>query len=65
MAGFIPSFGNATLGGPAMFGAQQIPGADATLRVADVSFEHMIAMQDVRSLRLHLHYLRQTLLLIT
>ncbi|WP_426369088.1 NAD(P)-binding protein [Pseudocolwellia sp. HL-MZ7] len=40
VAGFIPSFGNATLGGPPMFGAQQIPGADATLRVANVSFEY-------------------------
>lgn len=40
VAGFIPSFGNAILGGPPMFGAQQIPGADATLRVSDVSFEY-------------------------
>lgn len=40
VAGFIPSFGNATLGGPPMFGAQQIPGGDPTLRVADVSFGH-------------------------
>jgi hypothetical protein len=40
VAGFIPSFGNATLGGPAMYGAQQIPGVDSTLRVADVSFQH-------------------------
>jgi len=40
VAGFIPSFANASLGGPPMFGAQQIPGADATLRVANVSFEH-------------------------
>ncbi len=40
VTGFIPSFGNATLGGPPMFGAQQIPGADATLRVANVSFEY-------------------------
>lgn len=40
VAGFIPSFGNATLGGPPMYGAQQIPGVDSTLRVANVSFEH-------------------------
>lgn len=40
VAGFIPSFGNATLGGPPMYGAQQIPGIDSTLRVADVSFQH-------------------------
>ncbi|WP_111979447.1 NAD(P)-binding protein [Algibacillus agarilyticus] len=39
VAGFIPSFNNATLGGPPMFGAQQIPGIDATLRVADVTFQ--------------------------
>jgi hypothetical protein len=40
VAGFIPSFGNATLGGPPMYGAQQIPGVDSTLRVADVSFQY-------------------------
>lgn len=40
VAGFMPSFSNATLGGPPMFGAQQIPGADPSLRVADVSFQH-------------------------
>jgi len=40
VAGFMPSFGNATVGGPPMFGAQQIPGVDSTLRVADVSFGH-------------------------
>ena len=28
------------VGGPPMFGAQQIPGVDATLRVSDVSFEY-------------------------
>jgi len=39
VTGFIPSFGNATLGGPPMYGAQQIPGVDSTLRVADVSFQ--------------------------
>lgn len=40
VAEFIPSFSDATLGGPPMFGAQQIPGGDPTLRVADVSFQH-------------------------
>jgi len=40
VSGFIPSFANATLGGPPMYGAQQIPGVDSTLRVADVSFQH-------------------------
>ena len=40
VAAFIPSFGNATVGGPPMYGAQQIPGSDASLRVADVAFEN-------------------------
>lgn len=39
VAGFIPNFGDASVGGPPMFGAQQIPGVDPTLRVADVSFQ--------------------------
>lgn len=38
VAGFIPTFESAILGGPPMYGAQQIPGVDSTLRVADVSF---------------------------
>lgn len=40
VTGFIPTFGNAKVGGPPLFGAQQIPGDDPTLRVADVSFQH-------------------------
>ena len=40
VAGFIPAFSSATQGGPPMFGAQQIPGKDVTLRVADVFFQH-------------------------
>lgn len=39
VAGFIPEFSDASVGGPPMFGAQQIPGVDPTLRVADVSFQ--------------------------
>jgi len=35
---FIPSFSNATVGSKPLFGAQQIPGDDPTLRVAEVSF---------------------------
>jgi hypothetical protein len=38
VAQFIPSFGNAKVGGTPMFGAQQIPGDDPSLRAADVSF---------------------------
>ncbi|GLT14096.1 FAD-dependent oxidoreductase [Vibrio algivorus] len=38
MAQFIPSFASATLGGKPLFGAQQIPGTDITLRAASVSF---------------------------
>ncbi|MDA9558324.1 FAD-binding oxidoreductase, partial [Vibrio sp.] len=36
---FLPAFSTATPNGKALFGAQQIPGKDATRRVADVSFE--------------------------
>ncbi|AOT08698.1 FAD-dependent oxidoreductase [Pseudoalteromonas luteoviolacea] len=39
VAGFIPAFNSADVGGRPMYGAQQIPGADATLRVADVAFQ--------------------------
>ncbi|MDK1286831.1 FAD-dependent oxidoreductase [Pseudoalteromonas umbrosa] len=39
VAGFIPAFNSADIGGRPMYGAQQIPGADATLRVADVAFQ--------------------------
>ena len=35
---FIPSFNQATVGSKPLFGAQQIPGDDPTLRVAEVSF---------------------------
>jgi len=35
---FIPAFSNATVGSKPLFGAQQIPGDDPTLRVAEVSF---------------------------
>ena len=35
---YIPSFATATVGSRPLFGAQQIPGDDPTLRVAEVSF---------------------------
>lgn len=35
---YIPSFSTATVGSRPLFGAQQIPGDDPTLRVAEVSF---------------------------
>lgn len=35
---FIPAFANASVGSKPLFGAQQIPGDDASLRVAEVSF---------------------------
>jgi L-2-hydroxyglutarate oxidase LhgO len=35
---FLPSFKSALLGGDPLFGAQQIPGIDPDVRVADVSF---------------------------
>ncbi len=35
---FIPNFSEATVGSKPLFGAQQIPGDDPTLRVAEVSF---------------------------
>ena len=38
LARFIPSFCSATVGSKPLFGAQQIPGSDPTLRVAEVSF---------------------------
>ena len=38
LAQFIPAFDSATVGGKPLFGAQQIPGDDPTLRVAEVSF---------------------------
>ncbi|MFC3023146.1 FAD-dependent oxidoreductase [Vibrio zhugei] len=39
MAQFMPSFNSADIAGKPLFGAQQIPGSDATLRAADVSLE--------------------------
>jgi len=38
MSRFIPSFCEAEYGGKPLFGAQQIPGSDASLRASDVSF---------------------------
>jgi len=38
LARFIPAFSDAEVGGPPLFGAQQIPGEDPTLRVAEVAF---------------------------
>lgn len=37
---FVPSFKTATVGGPPMYGAQQIPGEDLSLRVGEVSFPY-------------------------
>ena len=38
LAKYIPRFGSAKIGSKPLFGAQQIPGSDPTLRVAEVSF---------------------------
>ena len=38
VSNFLPSFASATVGGPPMYGAQQIPGDDPDLRVGEVSF---------------------------
>jgi len=38
IAKFMPEFSSATVGSKPLFGAQQIPGDDPTLRVAEVSF---------------------------
>ena len=38
IAKYIPSFESANVGGPPLFGAQQIPGDDVNLRVGEVSF---------------------------
>lgn len=38
MAQFIPSFSSAKIGGKPLFGAQQVPGSDISLRAASVSF---------------------------
>ncbi|HLV43183.1 MAG TPA: FAD-dependent monooxygenase [Brumimicrobium sp.] len=37
---YVPSFKSAVVGGPPLFGAQQIPGDDANLRVGEVSFPY-------------------------
>ena len=39
LARMLPAFKQATDGGKPLFGAQQIPGSDPSLRAADVSFE--------------------------
>lgn len=38
VAQFVPAFKKASVGGPPLFGAQQIPGEDSSLRVAEISF---------------------------
>ena len=38
LARFVPPFAEAEVGGPPLYGAQQIPGEDPTLRVAEVAF---------------------------
>ena len=38
VATHVPSFKSATVGGPPLYGAQQIPGDDPSLRVGEVSF---------------------------
>jgi 2-polyprenyl-6-methoxyphenol hydroxylase-like FAD-dependent oxidoreductase len=38
MSQFLPAFNSAEVGGKPLFGAQQIPGRDASLRAVDVSF---------------------------
>lgn len=38
VANFVPTFHNASVGAPPLFGAQQIPGNDPTLRVGEVCF---------------------------
>ncbi|MBO1519149.1 FAD-dependent oxidoreductase [Oceanisphaera pacifica] len=39
MARLLPAFADATVAGKPLFGAQQIPGSDPSLRAADVTFE--------------------------
>jgi hypothetical protein len=39
ISGLLPTFASAKPGGNPLYGAQQIPGTDPSLRVADVSFE--------------------------
>ncbi|MBY5991233.1 FAD-dependent oxidoreductase [Ferrimonas balearica] len=45
---FLPGFASARPGGPPLFGAQQIPGTDPSLRAADVSFgRHRYARTEI------------------
>ncbi len=48
---FMPEFKGATVGGKPLYGAQQIPGDDSTLRAADVTFEsnHYARMEVVKA----------------
>lgn len=50
LAQYIPKFSSATVGSKPLFGAQQIPGDDPTLRVAEVSFprEHYARCEIVK-----------------
>ncbi|MBY6185150.1 FAD-dependent oxidoreductase [Marinobacter hydrocarbonoclasticus] len=48
MSHFLPGFASAQPGGKPLFGAQQIPGADPSLRAADVSFgRHRYARTEI------------------
>ncbi|NLZ95025.1 MAG: FAD-dependent oxidoreductase [Bacteroidales bacterium] len=38
VAQYVPSFKSATVGGPPLYGAQQVPGSDISLRVGEVCF---------------------------
>ena len=51
LAHYIPSFDNAKVVSKPLYGAQQIPGLDATLRAADVSFvdEHYARCEIVKA----------------
>lgn len=39
MAQFVPAYHTASIGGKPLFGAQQIPGDDPSLRAADISLQ--------------------------
>ncbi|MGF1726170.1 NAD(P)-binding protein [Photobacterium nomapromontoriensis] len=48
MSRFVPRYKTATVGGQPLFGAQQIPGEDASLRAADISFDgHRYARTEI------------------
>lgn len=51
VAQYMPEFKGACVGGKPLYGAQQIPGDDATLRAADVTFEsnHYARMEVVKA----------------